>query len=220
MEKYFLKQLKDIQVTVATRCQTSGKMEDAIKLFDLAAERDAALTLMNRQLSKLLATRTPDRQRTIQLAQNMRSRLTPLQYPGVQTRSLIVAFEQLLSLDKFFELVSEMKPSEALQFLDMLELIPFQTAQIQIRTAAFHRLHETVKRLFPEILSTSMQLLTHLHSHLTHAPQTPFDTSRLEREQSYRLAAKAIVTFSGTIQYQIPKDLTAQLLSSELIIRS
>lgn len=207
---------------VATRCQTNGKIEEAVKLFDLAGERDAALTLMNRQLSKFLATRTPspDRQRSTQLARQLYARLAPLQYPLVQTRSLVVAFEQLLSLDKFFELIVEMKLSEALQFLDSLQLIPFQTPQIQTRTAAFHRLHETVKRLFPEILSITMQALTHLHSLLTHVPQTPFDTSRQEREQNIRSAAKAIVTFAGTIQYQIPKDLTAQLLSSELIIRS
>ncbi len=220
VEKYFPRQIKEIQISVASRCQKNGKIEEAIKLFDLAGERDTALILLNRQLSKLLATRSTERHRTIQLSKNIYARLSPLQYPGVRTRSLVVAFEQLLSLEKFFELVSESKVSDALQFLDSLNILPFRPSQIQPYTATFHQLHDTVKRLFPEILSTTMQLLTHLHSLIGQVPQTPLDSSRLERMQNIRVAAKSIVTFSGTIQYLFPKDLTAQLLNSELIIRS
>jgi Nup93/Nic96 len=165
----------------------------------------------------LLASRAHGRQCIVRLVRDMQKRLNPSQFPGLQTHSLVLAFEQLLSLDIFFDMIASMKFLDALHFMSSLGLIPFLPEQIQPCTATFHRLHETIKRLFPEILSTIMQLLTHQHSLLT---QTPFDNSRAERDQNIRVAAKAIVTFSGTIQYQIPKDLTAQLLSSELIIRS
>ena len=205
---------------MAQKCQAQGKTEQAVRLFDLAGETEAALQLVVRQLSKMLAAHVHERQSIVKVARDMQKRLTPSHFSGLQTSSLLVAFDQLLNLDVFFSLVASAKFSEALNHMAALHLIPFDHSQIQPCTATFHRLHETVKRLFPEILSTTMQLLSHQHAQLTHLPQGGFDNGRIERDQNIRLAAKAIVTFSGTIQYQIPKDLTAQLLSSELIIRS
>lgn len=221
MERFFPKnQTRDIQLAVANQCQASGKTEEAVKLYEVADEPEAALQLLTRQLSKVLASRSPDRQRVVHLARDVHKRMSGVQYAGIHTNNLPSAFEQLLSLDSFFELVAAMKYSEALNHMSSLGLIPFHPMNVQSCTAAFHRLHEAVKRLFPEMLSTTMQLLTHQHSLLAHTPTTPFDNGRVERDQHIRLAAKAIVTFAGTIQYLIPKDLTAQLLSSELIIQS
>eukprot|EP00026_Physarum_polycephalum_P002489 Phypoly_transcript_02496.p1 GENE.Phypoly_transcript_02496~~Phypoly_transcript_02496.p1 ORF type:complete len:852 (+),score=162.10 Phypoly_transcript_02496:253-2556(+) len=220
--RVFPKHLREIQILVAQKSQAQGKIEQAVRLYDLAGETEAALQLVIRQLSKMLAVHVHDRQSIVKVAREMQKRLTPTQFTGLQASSLLVAFDQLLNLDIFFSLVASTKFSEALNHMAALHLIPFNPSQIQPCTATFHHLHETVKRLFPEILSTTMQLLTHLHTQLTHFVQGGgiLDNSRVERDQNIRLAAKAIVTFCGTIQYQIPKDLTAQLLSSELIIHS
>lgn len=221
VEKFFQKnQTKEIQLAVARQCQASGKIEEAVKLFEVADEPEAALQLLTRQLSKLLASHSPDRARLVLLARDVHKRLSGVQYAGLPSPALAVAFEQLLSLDSFFELVMAAKFSEALNHMSGLSLIPFHPMNVQACTATFHRLHEAVKRLFPSILATTMQLLTHQHALIGQAPSTAFDNGRSERDQHIRQAAKSLVTFAGTIQYQFPKDLTAQLLSSELIIRS
>lgn len=188
-----------------------------MKLYEVADEPEAALQLLIRQLSKLLASRAPDRQRVVNLARDVHKRMSGVQYAGLHTPALAVAFEQLLSLDSFFDLVATLKFSEALNHMSTLGLIPFHPMNVQSCTATLHRLHEAVKHLFPEMLSTTMQLLTHQHNLLSGTPLTPFDNGRVERDQHIR---QALVTFAGTIQYLIPKDLTAQLLSSELVIQS
>mmetsp|Transcript_1951 Transcript_1951/g.6122 ORF Transcript_1951/g.6122 Transcript_1951/m.6122 type:complete len:714 (+) Transcript_1951:1-2142(+) len=160
-----------------------------------------------------------ERDRLFTLANVLYSRHGSL-LSSVRHRDLLRTFHLLRRLGKFFDHYHRHQFAEALQTATSIGLVPVSTAEMAEKVDAFRALDPTILRNFAEILIAHMTVLHSLYSMIT--PSSPAVTpqrgmqgrfgSEQELRTQYREQARALVMFSGMIQFRMPGDANSRLV--------
>jgi nuclear pore complex protein Nup93 len=208
----------------AADSENSGKYEDAIKLYDLAQYYDKVVSLLCHQLGRVVvghdedpSVKDADRKQLIELADALIDK-----YQKAGTSDFVskidpnnfLAFKQLKALVKFFDLYHSGRFAEALDTMKTLNIIPFHTKEIEEKVNNFKKLNEAVRRNFAEILVATMTCLYKLYSKLK--AELSVDPSREQLMKELQAESKAVVMFSGMVQFRMSSDVHSKLLRLEV----
>jgi nuclear pore complex protein Nup93 len=211
---------REIVSLAATAYEQAGKYEDAMSLFDAAMYYDKVVELITKQLSRILTGNGPERQRLIEYAAARYEKYDrdPSRGPLQELRGdkawavSLASFRMLLQLCDFIDLYHSAKYHEALDTIANLGLLPFENAAIETCTANFKNVSDPVRRNFAEILLAAMTCLYRMFI------QIKDEGLNAEREaflRSLKLRAKALVTFTGLINFRMPADTQSRLVRME-----
>ena len=195
----------DIVSKVAEDCEHSGQYEDAVKLYDSTSKYGKVLEILTKLLSEVLPGRKSDkseRGKLENLALKIANRYCE---PEINApREIAGTFYLLLDLMTFFNYYHSNQYAEALDTIHKLKLLPFNQSEVEVKSREFNKYPEDIRRNISDILLATMNML-----HTTYKEQPSLEI---------RQKAKALITFSGMIQYRMPCDAIARLIELEVLI--
>lgn len=195
----------DIVSKVAEDCENHGQYEDAVKLYDSTSRYAKVLEILIKLLSEVLPGRKSDkseRDKLENLALKIAKRYCE---PEINApRDVAGTFYLLLDLMTFFNYYHSNQYSEALDTIEKLKLLPFTLSEVEVKARDFNKYPEEIRRNISEILLATMNML-----YVTYKDQPSHDIKQ---------KAKALITFSGMIQYRMPCDTIARLIELEVLI--
>lgn len=190
---------------VAEECENNGQYEDAVKLYDSTSRYAKVLEIMIKLLSDVLPVRRAEkaeRDKLENLALKIANRYCE---PEIDTpRDLAGTFYLLLDLMTFFSYYNSNQFVEALDTIQKLKLLPFSLSEVDIKARDFNKYPEEIRRNISEILLATMNML--------------YTTYKEQPSSEIKQKAKALITFSGMIQYRMPCDAIARLIELEVLI--
>lgn len=195
----------DIVSKVAEDCENHGQYEDAVKLYDSTSRYGKVLEILIKLLSEVLPGRKSDkseRDKLENLALKIANRYCE---PEINApRDVAGTFYLLLDLMTFFNYYHSNQYNEALDTIHKLKLLPFTLSEVEVKARDFNKYPEEIRRNISDILLASMNML-----YVTYKEQPSLDIKQ---------KAKALITFSGMIQYRMPCDAIARLIELEVLI--
>lgn len=195
----------DIVSKVAEDCENSGQYEDAVKLYDSTSRYGKVLEILSRLLSEVLPGRKSERSERDKLEDLAVKIANRYCEPEINApRDIAGTFYLLLDLMTFFNYYHSNQYSEALDTIQKLKLLPFMLSEVEVKTREFNKYPEEIRRNIADILLATMNML--------------YTTYKEQPNQEIRQKAKALITFSGIIQYRMPCDAIARLIELEVLI--
>lgn len=118
--------------------------------------------------------------------------------------------------------------------MENLDLLPLDALSLDKKVESFKLFDQTVKRNIPEILLATMDLLYKLYGNIKSSfANTPLaspqhhnlsyrdlDQGKEQKLYEIRMKARALVMFSGMIQYKMSADITGRLVKLECFMAS
>ncbi|XP_005814359.1 nuclear pore complex protein Nup93 isoform X1 [Xiphophorus maculatus] len=207
---------------VALEAENKGLFEEAVRLYELAKNPDKVLELMNRLLSPVIAqVSAPQSNKerlkntAVVIAERYRSQGTAAE------KSISSTFYLLLDLMTFFDEYHAGHVDRAYDVMERLKLLPLSQDSVEERVAAFRNFSDEVRHNLSEVLLATMNILFTQYKRLKGAPAgTPGRSPRSteDRGTQLRLQARALITFAGTIPYNMAGDTNARLVQMELLM--
>lgn len=195
----------DIVSKVAEDCENSGQYEDAVKLYDSTSRYGKVLEILTKLLSEVLSGRRSEkseRDKLENLALKIANRYCE---PEINApRDIAGTFYLLLDLMTFFNYYHSNQYNEALDTIQKLKLLPFTLSEVEVKAREFNKYPEEIRRNISDILLATMNML--------------YTTYKEQPSLEIRQKAKALITFSGMIQYRMPCDAIARLIELEVLI--
>jgi len=195
----------EIVSKVAEDCENSGQYEDAVKLYDSTSKYGKVLEILTKLLSEVLPRRRvekSEREKLEDLALKIANRYCEPQVNA--PREIAGTFYLLLDLMTFFNYYHANQYSEALDTIQKLKLLPFNQSEVEVKSRKFNEYPEEIRRNISDILLATMNML--------------YTTYKEQPSIEIRQKAKALITFSGMIQYRMPSDAIARLIELEVLI--
>lgn len=195
----------DIVSKVAEDCENSGQYEDAVRLYDLTFRYSKVLEILVKLLSEVLPGRRSEKSERDQL-ENLALRIANRYCePEINApRQLAGTFYLLLDLMTFFNYYHSEQYAEALDTIQKLKLLPMSTSEVEVKSREFNNYPAEIRRNISDILLATMNML-----HSTYKEQPSVEI---------RMKAKALITFSGILQYKMPPDVITRLIELEVLI--
>lgn len=197
--------IDDIVSKVAEDCENSGQYQDAVKLYDSTSKYGRVLEILIKLLSEVLPGRKTDkseRDKLEDLALKIANRYCE---PEVDApRDIAGTFYLLLDLMTFFNYYHSNQYAEALDTIQKLKLLPFSQGEVEVKAREFNKYPEEIRRNISDILLATMNMLYTLY--------------REQPNPEVRQKAKALISFSGMIQYRMPCDAITRLIELEVLI--
>lgn len=195
----------DIVSKVAEDCENSGQYEDAVKLYDSTSKYGKVLEILTKLLSEVLPGRKSDKSERDKLENIALKIANRYCEPEVNApREIAGTFYLLLDLMTFFNYYHSNQYNEALDTIQKLKLLPFTQSEVEVKSREFNKYPEEIRRNISDILLATMNML-----HAIYKEQPSLEI---------RQKAKALITFSGMIQYRMPCDTIARLIELEVLI--
>jgi len=95
-----------------------------------------------------------------------------------------------------------------------LNIIPFNTKELEDKVNNFKILSESIRRNFAEILLATMTCLFKIYTSIK--AEAAVDPSRVQFLERLKNEARALIMFSGMIQFRMPGDTHSKLLRMEV----
>lgn len=204
IDKFHL-DVDDIVSKVAEDCENCGLYDDAVKLYDSTSRYGKVLEILTKLLSEVLpgrSTEKSEREKLENLALKIANRYCE---PEINApREIAGKFYLLLDLMTFFNYYHSNQYGEALDIIQKLKLLPFTLSEVEVKAREFNKYPEEIRRNISEILLATMNML--------------YTTYKEQPSVDIRQKAKALITFSGMIQYRMPCDAVARLIELEVLI--
>ena len=208
-----------VAALAAQRAVDTGRIIDGIALYDACNAPGRVLRLLCDELARQLPSADGERARVVQLAWDVYAKYVRNDYAALSPadRPLASAFEQMLRLIEFFDCVRAADWPAALKSVEEQELIPLRLDDVAAAAALFRSLDNCVRVNFGDYLLATMRTLAELSEEAHAAVQNGALNSGVAAEQIGRLreAARALVTFAGMIDFNLPGDIHARLVRYE-----
>jgi len=212
---------------VARDTEAKGLFEDAVRLYDLAKNQEAALGIMNKLLSQCVAQAsqpqsTRDRLATLALSMAQRYQACGHEAAPVTTRTFLL----LLDLLTFFDLCHHGNVNKALEVMQGIKLLPFAPEEVEHRVSSFKHYSDEIRRCLPDILLSSMNILLSKYNSIRNSssqgPLVQAGGSQAGGTGTYlkylRSQAKTLTMFAGMLPYRLPGDTNARLVRTEVLM--
>lgn len=210
---------------VASDSETKGLFEDAARLYDLANKHEKVLELMSKLVSQVACQpNAPQsrRSRIQAMALDIATRYKSSEQAA--SKEAMGTFYLLLDLMSFFDQYHANKLQEALDIIQRLRLIPFQSEDVEERVGAFRLYSDEIRKNLPDILLATMNILytqckNAKNSAGRGSPIAIQDNAKSEEYITYlRKQARSLITFAGMIPYRMPGDTNARLVQLEVLM--
>ncbi|KAG9509062.1 Nuclear pore complex protein Nup93, partial [Fragariocoptes setiger] len=221
----FHQDVDEIATRVAEDCENSGDYEDAVKLYDLASRHGKVMSILSKLLSEVVTERKvagSSRDRLEIIAMKIADRYCE---PNINApRDTAGTFYLLLDLMTFFNYYHNGQDNEALDTIQKLNLLPFITGEVELKAREFSKHPAEIRRNIAEILLATMNILHAMYKQAkataaTSARMSASDTQNREQQcRDIQQKARALITFSGMIQYRMPPDTISRLIELEVLI--
>eukprot|EP00029_Vermamoeba_vermiformis_P006383 TRINITY_DN2483_c0_g1_i2.p1 TRINITY_DN2483_c0_g1~~TRINITY_DN2483_c0_g1_i2.p1 ORF type:complete len:833 (-),score=260.37 TRINITY_DN2483_c0_g1_i2:26-2524(-) len=229
LEKFVTReQWQHIVELAANDSENNGKYEEAIKLYDLSQHYDKVMLLMNKCLGRVLVssddlsnlgnTTALERSKLIELSnvlvEKYKRELSRPEMMNKIDEHNMVTFKQLKALLAFFDYYNNGRYYEASELIKSLNIIPFNTKELEDKVNNFKTLSESIRRNFAEILLATMTSLFKIYTNVK--AEAAVDPSRVQFLERLKTEARALIMFSGMIQFRMPGDTHSKLLRMEV----
>lgn len=211
---------REVVSLAALAYEQAGKYDDAISLYDAAMYYDKVVDLITKQLSRILTGNGAERQRIVDYAAVRFDKYTReptagqlLDMRGDKSwMASLASFRMLLQLCDFFDLYHASQYHEALDVIAELGLLPFDHSQIESCSATFKTIADSVRKNFAEIILATMTCLYRMFVILK---EEGLNAEREAFLRSLKSKARALVTFTGLINFRMPADTQSRLVRME-----
>jgi nuclear pore complex protein Nup93 len=205
--------IKHIASLAARVAAEQGRTFEALALYDVCGDATRVLQLLSDELARLLPTTGAERARVINWAWAAHSKYANRQHASADESSA-VAFEQMLRLVEFFELYRAANWPDALRSIEQHGLLPLELVHVSEASEQFRTLADCVRANFGDYLLASMRVLAELFEQAKFATQSGV-AGAASQLGTLREAARALVAFSGTIDFDMPGETHARLVRME-----
>lgn len=211
---------REVVSLAALAYEQAGKYDDAISLYDAAMYYDKVVDLITKQLSRILTGNGAERQRIVDYAAARFEKYAReptagqlLDMRGDKTwMASLASFRMLLQLCDFFDFYHASQYHEALDVIAELGLLPFDHSQIESCSATFKTIADSVRKNFAEIILATMTCLYRMFVILK---EEGLNAEREAFLRSLKSKARALVTFTGLINFRMPADTQTRLVRME-----
>lgn len=190
---------------VAAEREASGQFEEAVELYDSISKYDKVLKILIMLLSEVMSgikTDADEKTRIENLAFKIANKYCE---PNIDLpRDTAGTFYLLLDLMTFFNYYRTNLYSEALDTIYKLKLLPATQKEVDVKSSQFSRYPVEIRLNIPDILMATMNML--------------YASYKEQPSLEVKDKAKALITFSGMIQYRLPSDAIARMLELEVLI--
>lgn len=190
---------------MAVERENLGQLEEAVELYDSISKYDKVLKILIMLLSEVMSgikTDAAEKTRLENFAFRIANKYCEPQVDLPQ--DLAGTFYLLLDLMTFFNYYNANLYGEALETIYKLKILPATQKEVEVKSRQFNRYPVEIRLNIPDILMATMNML-----YASYKEQASLDVKE---------KAKALITFSGMIQYRLPSDAIARMLELEVLI--
>lgn len=190
---------------IASEREASGQFEEAVELYDSISKYDKVLKILIMLLSEVMSgikTDAAEKTRIENLAFKIANKYCEPQMDLPQ--DIAGTFYLLLDLMTFFNYYRDNLYSEALDTIYKLKILPATQKEVEVKARQFNRYQVEIRLNIPDILMATMNML--------------YASYKEQPSLEVKEKAKALMTFSGMIQYRLPSDAIARMLELEVLI--
>lgn len=213
-------EIKELILTAARKAEARGRPHDAFALLKSAGDVEGAIVLLNTQLSATLAAPRVERDEWFRVAKDFAEKW--MRFPWVMAianryaRTAAIAFQTLLNLSIFLELLEKQQLDDAIRFVDELGVLPSQDASnLAVCVDRFLAFDECVRQNFHILLLGYVECLVRESERLK--TQLTGDVRRAAVRE-LRAKAELVVTFAGMIKFRLPTGTNERLNRMEGMI--
>jgi nuclear pore complex protein Nup93 len=206
--------IRQVAALAARAAAEQGRTFEALALYDVCGDATRVLQLLSNELARLLPTTGAERARVINWAWAAHSKYAKRDYASADELNSALAFEQMLRLVEFFELYRAANWADALRSIEQHALLPLELVHVSEASAQFRTLADCVRANFGDYLLASMRVLAELYEQAKFATQSGV-AGAASQLGTLREAARALVAFSGTIDFDMPGETHARLVRME-----
>jgi len=126
----------------------------------------------------------------------------------------------------FFDYYHNRQYNDAMDTIVKLKLLPFSSAEVEIKVNEFGQYAEEIRRNIPDILLASMNILYSQYKDIKSS--TPKAVNKFgivgsvgNKEQQcseIRQKARALIVYAGMIPYRMPGDTNARIVQLEVLM--
>jgi hypothetical protein len=192
-------------IKVAAEREAAGQFEEAVELYDSISKYDKVLKILIMLLSEVMSgikTDVAEKTRIEELAFKIANKYCEPQIELPQDTA--GTFYLLLDLMTFFNYYRTNLYSEALDTIYKLKILPATQKEVEVKSRQFNRYPVEIRLNIPDILMATMNML--------------YESYKEQPSLEVKEKAKALMTFSGMIQYRLPSDAIARMLELEVLI--
>ena len=209
--------LDRIVLFAAEQADNEARFKDALELYNLAGQPNKVLELLIRQISEKLLSHSISGGLKQKKADESLFSEDPVDsaknvldyYMGRQQESsmlspqIVFTCKALITLAGFSTLVNQGQIEAALDTFYSMDIVPSTNDinLIQKKAAAFDSLDESICRVVPSALVQAVSSLSVFYNQIAQSRSA----ERENRMKIMKERAKAILSFCGSIQYQIPQ---------------
>ncbi|XP_055389893.1 nuclear pore complex protein Nup93-1 [Condylostylus longicornis] len=204
---------------VAEELVKKGMFEDAVKLFDIAADYEHALRYTSVLLSQVVHQITKKgslRERLQIVASDFNERLEGTEFNC--DPQVLNTFCLLTKLMSFFDYYHEKNYQLALEVLADINVVPLSMNDLESCVNNFKRLSGEVCKVYPDILLATMDILHIEYKKIKGNNASYIDKGRDKQLQHLREKAKALTSMAGIVPYRMPGDTNSRLVQIEILM--
>jgi nuclear pore complex protein Nup93 len=215
--------LDRIILSCAEQCDREGRIKDALELYNLSCQPNKVIELLIRQVGESLLTNAGPVSQTesgngsvfayqdpVETATNVLNYyMSRSQEAASLNPRLVFTCRTLMTLAKFRESAGLGQFEHSLELFYSLDVVPSVNDMnlIQKKAQSFSGLDESICRVLPATLVVVATVLSQLYQQISQS-RLPERETRL---QNLKQRMKAILTFCGLVQYQIPGETFAKI---------
>ncbi|CAK4932188.1 unnamed protein product [Aphanomyces euteiches] len=217
LDLYLLRQeVREIVFLASQKAETLGRPLDALQLLTIVGDVESAMLLLNAQLVQTLAS--PDRMTWLNHARSFADTWLRASWAldiALQARNAALAFQTLMNIGLFLELLDAKKYTEGIAFVEALVLLPAPGGE-QAAVDRFMTMDQGVQQNIHLVLVGYMECLV-WETERIKASVSAIDTQRHLCKQ-LQDKARAVVSFSGMIKIRLPLGVNERLNQLEIRI--
>lgn len=210
-----------IALIVAAMLSNKGLFEDAIRVYDVARNQEQALKLLCTMLAQVVHLQNEFgslRDRLEFLSEAMHNRYASEGFTCPQ--KIVDSFQYLKKLLVFFNNYHCKQYNVALKILNDMDLIPFRSEHIEERLNRFEQLQPDIRKVFPDTLLASMNMLYSQYQSVKGNELIPstLDSTIEKQLDDIREKAKVLTNFTGLLPYRMPGDTSSRMVQMEILM--
>ncbi|ETW04149.1 hypothetical protein H310_04505 [Aphanomyces invadans] len=208
-------EVREIVLWASQQAQNQGRHEDALQLLTLVGDVEGGMVLLNAQLTRTLST--PDRMTWVNHARTFADTWLraswALDIALNHARSAALAFQTLMNIGLFLELLDAKKFTDGIVFIEALALLPVPGGE-QAAVDQLMSMDRGVQQNVHLLLVGYMECLV-WETERTKASIPAVETQGHMCKQ-LRDKARAVVSFSGMIKIRLPLGVNERLNQLEI----
>ncbi|KAJ3424741.1 nuclear pore complex protein nup93 [Anaeramoeba flamelloides] len=201
-------------------CLQLGFIVVSIKLYDLTAEHDLVIKLLNKELGNAITRPKQEKAEIIELAQNIYHKYEMGIFNTIEDSKQVNNFKICLGLNEFFDDFNDKNYGRALSKIENLNLIPFVPSTVHSYVEHFKEMGKAISKNMGNILIASMSTLYHIYRYIKkNNPQIILDRGQENYLKVLKERSRCLIRFAGMIGEGITSQVNKKLLKIHVLMK-